>query len=114
MLDDVRRTPAHDLGHPNPALRAEAVRSRRDMTADEMESALTDSDPEVRTAALWHLHVPITPEQLERALRDPEPGIRIRAIFRPEPSSPAQVRRALDDRDPLVAHAISVKMGRSR
>lgn len=112
MLDDAYRVADHDL--TDSAKRADAVRSRRDLTESEMEAALADPDPVVRTAALWQLHVPITPEQCERALRDPEPAVRIRAIFRPEPLSPAQIRRALDDRNHLVAHAATVRLGRSR
>lgn len=84
------------------------------MTKSEMEMALTDPDPEMRTATLWHLNAPISPEQCERALLDPEPGVRIRAIFRPESMSPAQIRRALNDRNPLVVHAAAARFVRNR
>lgn len=50
-LDEVPGVPEYDLGHPKQALWAEAIRSCRDMTAAEMEIALIDPDPEVRTSA---------------------------------------------------------------
>lgn len=112
MLDDVCRGPQSGLADPDPGRRAESVRVCRTLSALTMAAALIDPDPMVRVAALWQLHVIITAAPPERALYAPAPEVCIRASFRLGVLSPAQPRRAVDDRNPLVADAAAVRLAR--
>jgi hypothetical protein len=114
MLDSAAQDIQHELSHSDPLRRVAAVRVHRHITADLMEIMLTDPAPCVRMAALWRLTVPITPAQLERALIDPDAGVRIRAIFRHESLTMAQINRAMNDPNTLVQQSAAIKRIRNR
>lgn len=114
MLDSAAQDLQYELSHSDPLRRAAAVRVYRHITTEVMEIMLTDPAPCVRMAALWRLTVPITPAQFERALIDPEAGVRIRAIFRHESLTMAQLNRAMGDSNTLVQQSAAIKRTRNR
>jgi hypothetical protein len=92
------------LNHANPAMRRQvAMHGKFKPTAEQLEKALNDEDPQVRIGILRRRDVALSAEQINQGINHPDQNVafwyRTRDDFKP---TPEQIETALSSPDPIT------------